>query len=122
MEKKLVVLDADNEQCTDLCEILKEEHYIATPVSSIKHLENHLQERSCKAVIMDIDTVPVNNRTVRKLTSKYPGVNFLCLSKARFHPELKDAISHHMYACIKKPPDPDELFYWINSIYEDSEV
>jgi hypothetical protein len=82
-------------------------------------LESFLKDKACKAVLMDIDSVPVNNRTIRELTIKHPGTYFLCTSKDRFHPELKDAICYHIYACLNKPVDPDELFYWLKSIYEE---
>jgi hypothetical protein len=68
---------------------------------------------------MDIDSVPVDNRTIRELTIKHPETYFLCTSKDRFHPDLKDAICYHIYACLNKPVDPDELFYWLRSIDED---
>ena len=68
------------------------------------------------AVIIDIDSVPVDNRTIRNLTVQNPEIYFFCLSERRFHPELEDAICYHIYACINKPIDPDELFFWIDSI------
>ena len=67
-----------------------------------------------------VDTAPLDNRTVRDLTTKYPAVYFLCLSSKRFHPELKDAICYRIYACINKPMDPEELFFCLKSIYADS--
>jgi hypothetical protein len=71
---------------------------------------------------LDIDTVPVNNRTIRDLALKNPSVRFLCTSKDRFHPELKDAICYHIYACLNKPIDPDELLFWLKSIYEEEGI
>jgi hypothetical protein len=56
---------------------------------------------------------------IRDLALKYPAVRFLCKSKDRFHPELKDAICYHIYACLTKPVDPDELLFWIKSIYDE---
>ena len=41
------------------------------------------------------------------------------LSFDKFHPELKDAICYHIYACLNKPIDPDELLYWLKCIQED---
>ena len=43
---------------------------------------------------------------------------FFCLSKHPFHPELQDAICYHIYACLNRPVDPDELFYFLRSINE----
>jgi hypothetical protein len=38
------------------------------------------------------------------------------MSSDRFHPELKDAICYHIYACLTKPLDYDELLYWLRCI------
>jgi DNA-binding NarL/FixJ family response regulator len=61
----------------------------------------------------------VDNRAIRELASEFPAVHFLCMSKDSFHPELQDAISRHIYACLSKPVDPEELFYWLKCIQED---
>jgi len=118
MKKGMLVLDTDREQCLDLCKLLGKNQYTATPMNSIRNLELHFEKKKYLAVIIDIDTVPINNRLIRELTLKYPGIYFFCLSKDRFHPELKDAICYHIYACINKPVDPDELFYFLRSINE----
>jgi hypothetical protein len=38
------------------------------------------------------------------------------LSKILYNPELKEAICCHLFACLKKPVDSDELLYWLKSI------
>jgi len=78
-----------------------------------------LKDKACIAVIMDIDSVAVDNRAIRELASDFPAIPFLCISKERFHPELKDSIRNYIYACLTKPVDPDELSYWIKCIRED---
>jgi DNA-binding NtrC family response regulator len=120
MEKEIVVLDADEKQCKKLCELLEERHYQAIPMHSLLDLESYIQGGACLAVILDIDTLSVDNRMIRELTITYPGVYFLCLSEERFHPELKEAIGSHFYACLNKPVDPDELLYLLRGIYEDN--
>jgi DNA-binding NtrC family response regulator len=119
MQKRILVADAVRKQCRQFCTLLEKGGYPATPMHSILNLEKRLAGGEYLAVILDIDTVPVDNRTIRELTIKYPGVNFFALSAHRFHPELKDAICYHIYACINKPVDPDELFYWLRCIYQD---
>jgi DNA-binding NtrC family response regulator len=120
MEKSVVVLDADKEQCLKLCAMLDEWEYRATPMHSLSHLEGYMQSETCSVVIMDIDTVPVDNRTIRNLRGRNPEVFLLCLSKDRLHPELNEALSSHIFACINRPIDEDELFYWLRSICHDS--
>ena len=119
MKKKIIVLDANQNSRSELSEILNSKNYPFIRAQTISSLEDLFESDQYVAVILDIDSVPVDNRTIRDLTIKYPGVRFLCTSKDRFRPELKDAICYHIYACLNKPVDPDELLFWIKSIYEE---
>ena len=118
MKKSILVIDADKEQVRELCELLKVGQFKGVSQYSTHNLEQRIKDTECQAILWDIDTVPVDNRTVRELTLKFPGVYFFCLSKHRFHPELKDAICYHIYACLNRPIDQDELFFWLRSISE----
>ena len=119
-EKKIAVLNADKEERREISKLLKQQYYRAVPLKSLADLEVYLTKKDCRVVLMDIDSVPVDNRTIRELTLKHPEAYFLCTSKDRFHPDLKDAICYHIYACLNKPVDPDELFYWLKSIHEEN--
>jgi DNA-binding NarL/FixJ family response regulator len=88
---------------------------------SLANLEKYMQRDTCNVVIVDIDTVSVDNRTIRNLRVKNPEVFLLCVSKDRFHPELHEALSSHIFACINKPIDQDELSYWLRSICQNSD-
>lgn len=112
----IIVLDADRDQCRELCSLLEKSDFKATPQYSTSKLEKRIKQSGCQAIFWDIDTVHADNRIIRDLTLKFPGVYFFCLSKYPFHPELKDAICYHIYACLNRPIDPDELFYWLHSI------
>jgi len=118
MDKKVLVLDAEKESCQVLCKILEEQNYSTTALSSISDLEGQLENGGYLVVILDIDSISVDNRVIRKITQGYPGIYFLCTSRDRFHPELEDAICNNIYACLAKPIDTDELFYLLKSIYE----
>lgn len=118
MEKKILVLDTDENQCGELCGLLQEQQYPVTPIHSYPDLLNMVQGTDSLVVIIDLDTVPIDNRTIREFVLKHPGTHLLCLSKDRFHPHLKEALCYHIYACLNKPVDLDELFYWLRSIYE----
>ena len=120
MKKRIAVLDADQKECRRLCNLLEKNQYPTIQMHSIQYLESSLKQFDCLAVILDIDTISVDNRTIRDLTIRFPGVYFFCLSEQPFHPELHDAICYHIYACINKPVDPDELFYWLRSINENN--
>jgi DNA-binding NtrC family response regulator len=115
----IAVLDADIKGCREVCDILESNHYATTCVDSLAELKDKIEQGGFLSVIIDIDSVSVDNRMIRDLALKYPAVRFLCKSKDRFHPELKDAICYHIYACLTKPVDPDELLFWIKSIYDE---
>lgn len=119
MPKSILVMNADRNEFRDISALLARKDYTAHLVESPAELRQRLEASSFVAVLMDIDSALVDNRAIRELASEFPGVPFLCLSKDSFHPELKDAISLHIYACLNKPIDPDELFYWLKCIQED---
>ena len=122
MKKKILVLSANVQESTSLCALLNKSHFSTVSVDSIQELENVLNEEDCIAVILDLDTIPVSNHILKELSISYPDATFLCISAKRFHPELQDAIQHYIYACLNKPVDPDELLFWIKSIYEEGSI
>jgi DNA-binding NtrC family response regulator len=118
-KKTVLVLDADKKQCRQLCRLITTSQYKAIALYSFHNLEKTITESACLAIFWDFDTVPIENRIIRDLTINFPGVYFFGLSSRPFHPELQDAICYHIYACINRPIDADELFYWLRSIHED---
>jgi len=119
VNKAVFFVNADPQQSADISHLLEDAGCLSKTVDSPAELKNLLKEEACMAVIMDIDSVVVNNRTIKDLASSFPAIPFLCLSKERLHPELQDSIRDHIYACLTKPLDPDELSYWIKCIQED---
>lgn len=122
MGATILVLDANDCQRHNLCQLLKENHCPSASLKTLDDLNRRIAENDVLAVVIDIDTVPVDNRTIRDLTIRNPNIYFFCLSERRFHPELKDAICYHIYACINKPIDPDELLFWVRSIQKEGET
>ena len=113
---------ADPDSIKELSSILTSGNYAYTEVHALSSLETLFDSDEYMAVVIDIDSIQVDNRTIRTMALKYPGVRFLCTSRDRFHPELKDAICYHIYACLNKPVDPDEFLFWIKSIYEEENI
>ncbi|MFH1123947.1 MAG: hypothetical protein V1758_09855, partial [Pseudomonadota bacterium] len=109
MAKEILVLDANKKSCKQLCALLHERDFAARPVYSLQGFESGIKEGNFIAVIMDLDSLPLDNKIIREMTLTYPGVHFLATSKDQFHPELKDAICYHIYACLNKPIDEAEL-------------
>jgi DNA-binding NtrC family response regulator len=118
-QKEVIVLDSDQDSCEELCALLKGRDYRSRPSHTLQDLETVLNEGTCMVAILDLNMPSIDNRVVRELTLKNPGVYFLGLTRHRFNPELEESICYHVYACLTKPVDPDELLYWLKSIFED---
>ncbi len=116
MEQGIVVLDADKKQSRELCAMLEERNYRVIPLYSLPDLEKSIKATGSQVVIIDLDTLPVDKRLFRKLKRIEPDLNIMVLSSRPFHPELEEAMSRHIYACLSKPVDEEELNYWIKSL------
>jgi DNA-binding NtrC family response regulator len=119
MRKDILLMDADPLGNAGLLALLSGQDYETQRVGSLSELRHKLGEEKFMAVLMDIDSVGVDNRAIRALAADYPATPFLCISRDRVHPELKDAIRNHIYACLTKPVDMDEITYWLRCIRED---
>jgi len=119
MEETVVVVDADEDQCHRLCAVLERCDYPAVPLHSLPDLQEFLFRRSKAVVIMDIDTIRIDNHTIQNFALKNPGVYLLCLSCDRFHPDRIDKVCYYIYACIAKPFENEEIFFWLSIIYQD---
>lgn len=118
MEKTVIMITKDKKEANQLSLLLSDNQYHSHTIERIEALDQIIKEISCNTVILDLDSISVDNRAIRELTAQYSQIAFLCISKDRFHPELKDAICYNIYACLNKPIDPDELYYWLRCIRE----
>jgi DNA-binding NtrC family response regulator len=116
MEEPVVVVNANVEQCQELCAVLEQEHFSTTALHSLIPLEEKVKGGNCRVVILDLDNLPVDNLWFRSLKKKNPRVHIVGLSSRSFHPELEEAMSQHISSCLSKPVDVEELVYWIKSI------
>ena len=116
MKRKVILISKKSKEQNQIDAVLSKNDYESHLIESIKSLDIHMTDLSSNCVIFDLDSVNIDNRTIRELTIQYPHIYFLCLSKDRFHPELKDAICYHIFACLTKPLDYDELIYWLRCI------
>jgi len=119
MAPKILLANSDTIGGPKIRKLLTDSGYLTDTVESLEDVKDRLSTDEFLAVVLDLDSVKVENRTMRDMVRKYPGTPFLCTSRYRFHPELEDAISHHIFACITKPVDPDELLFWLKCIRDD---
>jgi len=114
----VLVVAGDTERGHEVCSLLKELDYAATFSHSLKNLEEELQRDAEVAVILDLDTVPVNNQFLRGLRKMHPRIHLLGISELSYHPGLEEVIGSHLLACLIKPLDVEELCFWLKSISE----
>jgi DNA-binding NtrC family response regulator len=119
-KKAVLLVNAYSEESEEISCLLREAGCIAHTIGSVSELKNRLKERGFIAVIMDIDSVAVDNRSIKDIASEFPDIPLLCISRKPFHPDLTDSIRDYIYACLTKPIDPDELNYWLKCIQEDN--
>ena len=118
MREPIVLVDGDEKQCHHLCAMLEREHFSTTALHSLVTLEKEMQEPGHRVVVLDFDTLPVDNRLFRILKKTRPEICIIGLSNRPFHPELEEAMSKHIHVCLAKPVDHEELIYWLKSICE----
>jgi DNA-binding NtrC family response regulator len=116
MTEMIVVAHANSDERRELCQVLEESHYLTTPMGSLTGLLKQLRMSSCHAVILDLDSLPVDNRFIRELCKEGPELCVIAISSRTFHPNLEEAMRSHISACLSKPVNMDELFYWLKSI------
>ena len=121
MEKEVVVLDTDKKQCKSLCGLLTDHEYMSIPMTSLTSMHQHLRESDCRAIILNLDNVSVTNKSLKQLKRENPSVNIIAFSERQFHPELEEALREYISVCLAKPVDPDELTYWLKTIYDNNE-
>jgi hypothetical protein len=115
---RVIILGADPLEADTFRRLIESGPYHTEQYDGLAELQKHASD-SWLAIILDIDSIPLDNRTIRNLTLAYPAVSFFCTSWERFHPEIKDSICYHLFACLSKPIDADELHYLLKCVGDD---
>ncbi len=116
LNQSITLFQIEGDQRQELTVILKTSGFQVLQCHSISGLEKRGPGKKSGIVILDLDDPPVNNRLIRDIKRKHPTLQIIGISGRSFHPELKEAITNHIYACLCKPVDPEELAYLVKSI------
>jgi DNA-binding response OmpR family regulator len=116
MHGPVLMASSDKRESRDLCALLESHGYRITHAHSLANLGTQLRENLCSMLLLDLDHLSVDNRYMRELSRQHPGLSIIALSSRTFHPELEEALSSHISACLVKPVDIDELFFWLRSL------
>lgn len=117
---QVLIASADTTESALLSDIIRAFGGAMQVAGSYAELEDRLRDRTFHAIIMDIDSLAADNRTIGRLSAASPKGAVLCVSRDRLHPQLQESIRNHVFACLTKPIDPEELGYWLKCIREDS--
>ncbi len=115
---KVVIVDADKQNCRAICALLEQANIPAASMPTLKVLADHLKREPVAVVIVDLDTLPVDNAFFRNLKKQYPNLHIFCLSSRSHHPGLEESMGSHICASLAKPLNSEELFYWLKAIAE----
>jgi DNA-binding NtrC family response regulator len=118
MQDPILVVSANEQHCLELCTALEEQDYPIRRLDSLEHLTGGIERCDCRLAILDLDSLPVDNRLIRKLKRENPSLRIIGFSSRTFHPELQEAMSSHIYACLGIPVDEEELVFWVKSSLE----
>ena len=68
-----------------------------------------LELSSYPVAIIDLDYALPAKSLLQNWREAHRGMRIIGMSQHRFDPRRADIIGHDLFACIKKPVDPDEL-------------
>ncbi len=121
MKKEVLVLDPDERQSRNVGDLLTDHDYTTISMNSWVNMKQYIEENDCRALILNLNNVPVTNKSLKQLKRKNPSVNIIAFSERQFHPELEEALREYISVCLTMPVDSGELAYWLKTIYENNQ-
>ncbi len=115
MDQRVIILGTDENQCNLISGLLKENGYKPQVRNNFTILEKKLPRHEFSAVILDLDSVSTDNHMFRCFKRNNPDIVLLAVSARSFHPDLKESMEKHIFACMLKPVDPDEILFLLKS-------
>jgi DNA-binding NtrC family response regulator len=116
MKHEVAVLASQKSQSQALASILSQGPYSPCEIDSMGEVSQYMDGRDKGVLIIDLDSEQVTNTALRELKKKHP-LTIIALSGEHLHPKLEESLRHHIYACLGKPADPDELLYMLRSVF-----
>lgn len=116
MKHEVAVLVSQESESRALHTILSQGSYAPFDIGSLDDVQQYMRGRDRGVLIVDLDTEQVTNTALRELKRKHT-ITIIALSGKHLHPDLEESLRHHIYACLGKPVDPDELSYMLKSVF-----
>lgn len=116
MKDLIALMDREGTDWLEVEPMLEALNYRIHLVQTLEEVRTLTERTCCRVVILDLDLVNIPNRFFRSLKKGRPDLSILATSSRPFHPELKDAMTHHICACFRKPIDIEEIQFWLKSM------
>jgi DNA-binding response OmpR family regulator len=116
MDHLIVLADVLNNEWTDLTVMLTGHGYGILAARSQEDVMALMLKEDSRLALIDLELCGGDNRFFRSLKATMPDASIFVVSSRPFHPELKDAMAHHICACFRKPVDSEELLFWLKAV------
>jgi DNA-binding NtrC family response regulator len=116
MESLIALIDTATQDGRDMVATLTDWGYGLRTVGSLDEFAGLMTETDFRIALIDLDSFPAGNRFFRDMRALRPDLRIFVVSARPFHPELSEAMSRHICACFRKPPDPDEVLSWLKAV------
>jgi len=118
MRERVLLASRDPAQQQDLQDQLGKAGYRVVHVDGLEEVSERLRREKISNLFLDLDGVTANDRFIRALTRQIPQLCIIVLSTRSHHPELRESMGGPICACIRKPLDPDEVLFCLESLCE----
>lgn len=113
--KDLFILCEDPDLVKTLAHAAQRMGYRTRSFSTLDHLSEATTRHSPMIILLDLDSATARPELIQRTAQSTPHTPIIALSGRSFHPELADAFARHIRVCLRKPPDMEELSFWLRS-------
>ena len=104
----VLIATSDRDQYLEMAELLRQAGYKAEQVADPGSLVAQGSIRWA-VLVVDLDHEGMDNRFFSAVAKRNPDLAVIGISNRKYHPNLKEAMSKCIRACLSKPLDDDEL-------------
>lgn len=112
----MALIDRESEGWNEVESGLDALNYRVHFVETLEELQSLTLKTGCRVVVIDLDIVEISNRFFRSLKKDNADLSILATSSSPFHPQLGEAMTHHICACFRKPIEHEEIEFWLKAV------
>jgi len=111
----VLIATSDRDQYLEMAEILRQAGYKAEQVTDPGTL---IAQGSIgwPVLVVDLEQEGMDNRFFSAVAKRNPNLAIIGISGHKYHPNLGEAMSKCIRACLSKPVDEDEFVYLVKGL------